>query len=255
MNTVTLTPSVGSVKESLELLSKKWNIPKEVYDIHIGNRRDLADTTLKVENVTFHIPTLKRDELYILWKCLWPDCHNCCERQGRLPLTKDDIKVLTRKTGYDSEAEFIKKEARISSWDEKESVGNVITSFTMLSLKRKIDEKDDEDGTILPCRFLNVNGHCKLHPQKPGVCSLYPFATWLETDNGKPAVHATFQFTGDCPGFYVSKSLDDIRLVLSEYSNRIYDYNMSVSRTKRDNYGFIDIVNIGISDANLIGSK
>ena len=84
----------------------------------------------------------------------------------------------------------------------------------------------------------------RIHPEKPGVCWLYPFASWIESDKGRPIVHATFQLTGDCPGFYASKSLDDMMPILKEYSKKIYEYNMAVSRTTRENYGSINIVNL-----------
>jgi len=52
----------------------------------------------------------------------------------------------------------------------------------------------------------------------------------------------TFQFTGDCPGFYTSNSLDSIMPVLQEYSKKIYDYTMAVNRTTREKYGAISIL-------------
>jgi Fe-S-cluster containining protein len=234
----------SSVEDSLNLLSKRWKIEPEIYELHIGNRKDVIDTTINVNGVVFHIPTLSEYNLYVLWRCLWPDCHNCCERQGRLPLTKDDVKSIAKRIGYDSEAEFIKNEAKISSWQEQESFGNIITTLTMLSLKRKDDEREEQDGTPLSCRFLNENGYCKIHPEKPGVCWLYPFASWLESDKGRSVVHATFQLTGDCPGFYTSKSLNEMMPVLEEYSKKIYEYNMAVSRTIRENYGSISLINL-----------
>ena len=232
----------NSVKESLDLLATKWPVDRKLYDLQVGRRDDVVDAPVQVGGVIFHIPTLTRDNLFVLWKCLWPDCHNCCERQGRLPLTKDDIALLTKKLGYESKAEFVKNEARTSTWDQ-EGAGDVITTLSMLSLKRQKDERDDQDGTPLRCRFLDDNGYCGIHPDKPGVCWLYPFASWLESDrHGKPVVHATFQFTGDCPGFYLEKSLDGVMPVLQEYAKKIYDYNMAVSRTTRENYGFINFV-------------
>ena len=232
----------NSVKESLDLLATKWPVDRKLYDLQVGRRDDVVDAPVQVGGVIFHIQTLTRDNLFVLWKCLWPDCHNCCERQGRLPLTKDDIALLTKKLGYESKAEFVKNEARTSTWDQ-EGAGDVITTLSMLSLKRQKDERDDQDGTPLRCRFLDDNGYCGIHPDKPGVCWLYPFASWLESDrHGKPVVHATFQFTGDCPGFYLEKSLDSVMPVLEEYAKKIYDYNMAVSRTTRENYGFISFV-------------
>ena len=232
------------VEDSLNMLSKKWKIDPRLFDLHVGKRKDVIDTVVPVNGVMFHIPTLAKDDLYVLWKCLWPDCHNCCERQGRLPLTKDDLKNIATKMGYYSKSEFITNETRISSWQEHEAFGNIITTLTMVSLKRKYDEKEEEDGTPIPCRFLNENGSCTIHPQKPGVCWLYPFASWLESDKGRSVVHATFQLTGDCPGFYTSRHLDDMKPVLEEYSKKIYSYNMAVSRTTRENYGSINIINL-----------
>ena len=120
----------NSVKYSLELLSKRWTIDPQISDLHLGKRNDVVDTALQVNRVIFHIPRLAEDNLYVLWRCLWPDCHNCCERQGRLPLTKDDIEVIAKKMGYLSKAEFIRTETRISSWEEREAFGNVITTLT-----------------------------------------------------------------------------------------------------------------------------
>lgn len=231
----------GLIKDSLDLLAEKWTIDPKLYDLQIGKRDDVADTPVEIDGVIFHIPILKSEGLYVLWKCLWPDCHNCCDRQGRLPLTKDDIQKLSKKLGYVSQAEFLKNETQISSWQENETMGGLVTTLTMISLKRKVDEKPEDDGKPISCRFLDDTGACKVHPNKPGVCWLYPFASWLEADNrGLPVVHATFQFTGDCPGYYLDSSLDSIMPVLKEYSSKIYEYNMSVSRTTRQNFGAVN---------------
>jgi Fe-S-cluster containining protein len=236
--------SENSIKASLDLLTRRWKMDAAVYDLHLGKRNDVVDTALNVNGVVFHIPTLYNDNLYVLWKCLWPDCHNCCDRQGRLPLTKDDIHIIAKKMGYTSKMEFVRNETRLASWEERQGLSNVITTLTMLSLKRKHNEDDKDDGTPVSCRFLDDKGYCGIHPEKPGVCWLYPFASWLESDRGRLVVHATFQLTGDCPGFYASKSLDDMMTVLQEYSKKIFDYNMSVSRTTRESYGLINIVNL-----------
>ncbi len=160
-------------------------------------------------------------------------------------MTKDDISRIAQKVGYASKADFVRDETTISCWQEEEPFGNVITTLTMLSLKRKNDEKPEEDGTPLRCRFLDAEGSCGIHPDKPGVCWLYPFASWVEADTrGQPAVHATFQFTGDCPGFYLDESLDSMMPVLKEYSHKIYSYNMEVSRTVREGYGFVNLIDL-----------
>jgi hypothetical protein len=114
----------------------------------------------------------------------------------------------------------------------------------MISLKRREDETDEQDGTPLPCRFLNDDASCKLHPQRPGCCQMYPFTSWTTVTKGRPQVHATFQFDGRCPGFYLSKSLDDMVEVLEHYSKLIIEYNNDVNRTTREGYGFINIINL-----------
>jgi Fe-S-cluster containining protein len=238
-------PDNNLVKDALDILARKWKIDPKLYDFQTGKYNDVVDTSIDVGGVIFHIPTLSKDSLYVLWKCLWPDCHNCCDRQGRLPLTKDDIDRIAKKVGYSSKAEFVRNETTISSWQEQEAFGNVITTLSMISLKRKRDEKLEDDGTPLRCRFLDDKGYCSIHPDKPGVCWLYPFASWLEADiRGHPVVHATFQFTGDCPGFYLDESINSMMPILQEYSAKIYNYNMAVSRTTRESYGFINFTDL-----------
>lgn len=235
--------SEGSVKESLDLLAQNWDIDPKLYDMQVGLRDDVAEKQVKVGGVVFHIPVLARDNLYVLWKCLWPDCHNCCERQGRLPLTMDDIARIGRKLGYSTASGFLKHETHISNWQEQSTLGGLITTLSMISLKRKADEKPEEDGKPVACRFLDSSGSCRIHPDKPGVCWLYPFASWMEADSrGVPVVHATFQFTGDCPGYYLDPSLEPMMPVLGEYSAKIYEYNMAVSRTTREKYGAVTFV-------------
>ncbi len=68
-------------------------------------------------------------------------------------------------------------------------------------------------------------------------------------------MHATFQFTGDCPGFYLDQSLDNVMPVLRDYSRKIYDYNMAVSRTVRENYGFINFIDASSPDAGREGQQ
>ena len=111
--------------------------------------------------------------------------------------------------------------------------------MTTINLKRKTDETVDEDGTHISCRFLDEQGGCSMHPGRPGVCYLYPFSTWLENERGLARVHATYQFTGDCPGFYLSENLDSMKEEFQEYSQIIYQYNMSSNRTNRENYGSV----------------
>ena len=231
------------LKSSLDELSKKWQIDPRIYEITLGKRNDVKDTAVEVNDVIFHIPTLTDDNSYVLWKCLWPDCHNCCEKQGRLPLTMNDIESISGKLAQ-TKSDFVDNETKISTWTESEPLGAVSTTMSMISLKRREDETDEQDGKSLSCRFLDNVGYCKLHPQRPGCCQMYPFTSWTTIHSGKPQIHATFQFDGNCPGFYVSKSLEDMEEVLKDYSKRIIDYNVAVNRTTREGYGFISIVDL-----------
>ncbi|MEE8132116.1 MAG: YkgJ family cysteine cluster protein [Nitrososphaerales archaeon] len=228
------------LKSALDELSKKWEFDEQIYDLTLGRRNDVKDTPVQVNDVIFHIPMLTNENSYVLWDCLWPRCHNCCEKQGRLPLTVKDIEAISEKLHY-TKKDFMNKETMVSCWTESELFGDVLTSLSMISLKRREDETDEQDGTSLSCRFLDGEGSCKLHPSRPGCCQMYPFISWITVANGKPQVHATFQFDGRCPGFYLSKSLDEIAEVLEHYSKLIVEYNNDVSRTTREGYGFISI--------------
>jgi len=226
------------LEESLELLSKNWEVNPVIRDFILGSRNDVSDFAIKVKDVIFHLPYLAKEESYILWKCYWPDCHNCCDRQGRLPLTSNDLITIGKGLKYQKVSDFIKNETNVATWEERGPSGNSIT-MTMINLKRKKDETETDDGTHISCRFLDKKGYCGLHPNRPGVCYLYPFSSWLENEKGRARVHASFQFTGDCPGFYLSNSIDEMKSVLLEYSKIIYDYNMNSNRTMQENFGFV----------------
>lgn len=226
------------IEESLELLEKDWEIDPILKNFMLGKISDVSDYPLKVRDVIFHIPYLASEKKYILWKCYWPDCHNCCERQGRLPLTSDDLITIGRGLKYSKTSDFIKNETITATWSESGPSGQ-LTTMTGINLKRKKDETVSDDGTHISCRFLDEKGGCSMHPDRPGVCYLYPFSTWLESERGRPRVHATFQFTGDCPGFYLAEDWNMMKDVLKDYSKTIYDYNMKSSRTMRENFGFV----------------
>jgi Fe-S-cluster containining protein len=225
------------IEESLTLLEKDWDIEPILKEFMLGKITDVSDTAIKVKDVVFHIPFLGKEKKYILWKCYWPDCHNCCDRQGRLPLTSDDLITIGKGLKYQNTSDFIKKETVTATWDEVSPGGK--TTMTSINLKRKDDETETDDGTHISCRFLDDKGGCSMHPDRPGVCYLYPFSTWLQNEKGNARVHATYQFTGDCPGFYLADSIDEMKEVLKDYSKIIYDYNMKSSRTIRENFGSI----------------
>jgi len=231
--------SQKEIEESLTLLKKNWEVDPILQQFMLGKITDVLDYPIKVKDVIFHIPFLNSEKKYILWKCFWPDCHNCCDRQGRLPLTSDDLITIGKGLKYQKTSDFIKNETLIVSYQEQGPSGQS-TTMTTINLKRKKDETENEDGTHISCRFLDENGGCGMHPDRPGVCYLYPFSTWLENEKGMARVHATFQFTGDCPGFYLSSNLEDMKTELQDYSKTIYDYNMSSNRTNRENFGSIN---------------
>jgi Fe-S-cluster containining protein len=236
----------SSVAMSLDVLSKKWDIDPMVRDLHLGNRTDIEDYQIRVNQVTFHIPYIIDASLFLLWDCLWPDCHNCCDRQGRLPLTVDDVAKISKVLGYKNKSNFVANETYVASWDNNSILnsGNskLISTLTMVNLKRKNDEIEDDNGKPLSCRFLNDHGSCNLHPDKPGVCWLYPFFSWSQYENNRLSVHASFQLTGDCPGFFMSKTIDEKMMsILNDYSKRIYDYTMNVNTTVREGFGRIDL--------------
>jgi Fe-S-cluster containining protein len=225
------------MQESLDELSKTWGIPPEIYDLHLGKRDDLTEKIIQVGGVYFHIPFLATPQLYVLWKCLWPDCTNCCKKPVRLPITEDDVELMQKKLGYQTKSDFIKNETNIITYEDKISKDLLITR-SMLSMKRKKDETVDDDGKKISCRFLTSSG-CGIHPDKPGVCWMFPFRPWRESDDKwwKVEPHAKFVFTGECPGFYLDKSLDSLMPTLEQYSKMINEYLVSTHRSERK--GFI----------------
>ena len=230
--------SQNEIQESITLLEKEWEINPVLRDFVLGKRTDVSDYTVKVHNVIFHVPYLNDEKKFVLWNCYWPDCKNCCERQGRLPLTSDDLITIGKGLKYEKTSEFIQKETILATWDEPGPSGE-ITTMTNINLKRKEDETIKDDGTHISCRFLDEKGYCGIHPNRPGVCYLYPFSTWLANDKGTARVHATYQLTGDCPGFYLDQTLDPMKSVLKEYSEIIYNYNMKSNATVRENFSFV----------------
>ena len=230
--------SQKEIEESLNLLQKDWDIDPILRQFMLGKITDVNDYSLKVKDVIFHIPYLASEKKYILWKCFWPDCHNCCDRQGRLPLTSDDLITIGKGLKYKKTSDFIKNETITTTWQDSSPSGQT-TTLTTINLKRKKDETEQEDGTHVSCRFLDEKGGCSMHPDRPGVCYLYPFSTWLENEKGTARVHATYQFTGDCPGFYLSDDMQLMKQELKDYSKIIYDYTLSSSRTMRENFGSV----------------
>lgn len=236
------------ISSSLDMLSQKWNIDPIIRDLHLGKRTDIQDYIIRMNQVVFHIPYLIDNSLFLLWRCLWPDCNNCCTRQGRLPLTVNDVIKISKSLGYKNQSDFIKKETYVASWNnvsnDSSDNNKIITTLTMINLKRKSNENEIDNGKPVSCRFLNSSGSCTLHPNKPGVCWLYPFFSWSQTENNKMVIHASFQLTGDCPGYYLCSVIDKGMMdIFNDYSKKIYDYTMNINTTMREGFGRIDLIN------------
>ena len=99
-----------------------------------------------------------------------PGCTNCCDRQGYVYLTEDD---LVRAAGFVglTPAEF---ESRY-----------VYRTRHILRLRKPRNKQ---------CHFLNADG-CGIHPAKPTQCRLFPF--WPELIERPSAWVATSRY---CPG-------------------------------------------------------
>ena len=232
--------SQREIQESLGLLQKDWDVDPILVDFMLGKISAVRDYTFRVKDVVFHIPYLTDLGKYILWKCYWPDCHNCCNRQGRLPLTSSDLITIGSGMKYKRVTEFVKNETVTTTWQEPPQSGQSVI-MTTINLKRKVDETEEDDGTYISCRFLDEKGGCGIHPDRPGVCYLYPFSTWLENEGGIARVHASYQFTGDCPGFYLADNIEQMKKELDDYSGIIYDYNMKSSQTMREGFGSVNL--------------
>jgi len=226
------------VRASLDALEAAgWEVEPAIRDLTLGRAGPVSERTLRVRSVTYHIPYIESASRVVLWGCRWPDCTNCCSRQGRLPLTSDDLITIGSGLKYARTSEFVAAETITSTWSAPGPSGPSSATMTSVNLKRSASETAADDGTRIPCRFLGGDGACTLHPGRPGVCYLYPFATWLQAERGAASVHAAFQFTGDCPGFYLAESVEEMRPTLEEYADIIVRYNMAYARTAREGYG------------------
>ena len=143
---------------------------------------------------------------------------------------------MRQKLDYKTKSDFIKNETNMIIYEDKFNKDLLITR-SMLSMKRKTDETEDDDGKKIPCRFLTSHG-CGIHPDKPGVCWMYPFHAWREANDQwwRVQPHAKFVFTGDCPGFYLNKSLDPMIPTLQEYSKKIAAHLTSYHSSERRGY-------------------
>jgi len=124
--------SHNEIAKSLELLEKDWDIEPIIKDFHLGRRDAVSENSIKIGDVVFHIPFLTKIKKFILWKCYWPDCSNCCTRQGRLPLTSDDLITIGAGMKNKKTSDFIKNETVIATWQET-SPGGGSTTLTSIN--------------------------------------------------------------------------------------------------------------------------
>ncbi len=122
--------SHAEIEKSLNFLEKDWDIDPVLRDFMLGKIPEVADYPVKVKDVIFHIPFLTKEKKYILWKCYWPDCHNCCNRQGRLPLTSEDLITIGKGMKYQKTSDFIKNETITTTWEESGPSGQTTTMTT-----------------------------------------------------------------------------------------------------------------------------
>ena len=47
---------VNDVSSALDELSKKWRIDSVVRDVHLRKRKDIQDYSIKINQVTYHLP-------------------------------------------------------------------------------------------------------------------------------------------------------------------------------------------------------
>ena len=99
-----------------------------------------------------------------------PGCTNCCRQKGFVYLTEDDVSRAAGHLGMDP-AEFEKR--------------YVYRSRRRLRLRKPRDSE---------CPFLLEDG-CRIHPNKPTQCRLFPF--WPELVENRAEWRAT---AGHCPG-------------------------------------------------------
>lgn len=143
--------------------------------------------------------------------------------------------------GYENRSDFVREQTNVVSHSEPSPSGGS-TVMTTINLKRSEGETEEQDGTRIPCRFLDGCGSCTLHPARPGPCTAYPFSPWLALEGGRARAHAAYQFTGDCPGFYLADSTEPMRGVLDEYSQTLYRYALASARTEREMSSCVSMV-------------
>jgi Fe-S-cluster containining protein len=99
-----------------------------------------------------------------------PGCVKCCEVEGLVYLTEDDVRraaKFLRMTPLEFEAKY------------------TIRTKYLIRLKKT---------SATPCDFLE-NGGCRIHPAKPTQCRLFPF--WPEIVESRSEWNKTAKW---CPG-------------------------------------------------------
>ena len=126
--------------------------------------------TFPLDRQVLHIPVTDKDEL-VLWKCR-PECGKCCFPRA--------LSVLPKDMGALKEAGAVEK-----------PVGP-----TMMP--------QIEVEPFQRCRFLDDERRCKVYDHRPHSCHLYPFQP-----DGYGNVAYLPQALRECPGFYLSKDVDE----------------------------------------------
>ena len=90
-------------------------------------------------------------------------CSSCCHDTEGLILDPLDVARLVKASGRDFMS-LIERELELSMVDE------------MLLPKMRMDQRN-------ACHFLDANGRCSIHPDRPGICRLFPLGRYYENDD------------------------------------------------------------------------
>lgn len=193
----------------------KMEMAPEIQAIIDNPPKDMTSLDVKVGGVYFRLPKLADGRL-LLFKCL-PNCGNCCRNTDRLPLTYGDIERLAAKMDktveefMDTECNPVELEKDAVNWAQQFK-----TKTRLITLKRSVDEKPENDGEHIPCRFLNKSEKCTIYPVRPLACRIFPFTNYGVGERGLTIGFMTGPESKICPGFYLSKNFKQMRGVMEE---------------------------------------
>lgn len=169
----------------------------------------LVEKTIRIGEVTFHIPYSPFEKLYLQFRCA--RCGSCCGNQpySGLLLTLGDIERLSQHMGL-SRMEFLERECVLAEVEEREVEAypgipmgaNYIGYF----LKRFPGETEETVTKPGLCRFLDKENLCEIHHVKPTPCRRFPYLAFIQ-GGVIHAYYARSEAIGICRGFVERKKL------------------------------------------------